>query len=92
MTAEARREQMLDVTKALVAEPASTPCRSRRWRASAGITRPVVYRHFGDLAALLDALVEREDARALTQLASVLPDDLGGRPARAADRGVRAAT
>ena len=50
----------------------------------AGITRPIVYGHFGDLPGLLEALVEREGARALAQLATVLPTDLDdGRPARA---------
>ena len=47
---------------------------------AAGITRPIVYRHFGDLGALLDALVERETLRALTQLREFLPADLGGDP------------
>jgi AcrR family transcriptional regulator len=40
----------------------------------AGITRPIVYGHFHDLGGLLDALVEREGARALAQLEQVLPD------------------
>jgi AcrR family transcriptional regulator len=47
----------------------------------AGVTRPIVYRHFDDLAALLDALVERETLRALMQLREILPsrvDDLIG--------------
>ena len=39
----------------------------------AGITRPVVYEHFGDLKGLLEALVAREGARALAQLAAILP-------------------
>jgi AcrR family transcriptional regulator len=39
----------------------------------AGITRPVVYGHFDDLAALLRAMLDRETARALRQLSAVLP-------------------
>lgn len=39
----------------------------------AGITRPIVYGHFTDLPGLLEALVDREGARALTQLETVLP-------------------
>ena len=44
----------------------------------AGITRPIVYRHFDDLAALLEALVERETVRALGQLQEFVPRDLSG--------------
>src|SRR3712207_8343966 len=53
--------------------PYTTLFRSRE----AGITRPVVYGHFADLQALLEALVVREGERALQQLAQVLPTDLG---------------
>jgi AcrR family transcriptional regulator len=50
----------------------------------AGITRPIVYGHFGDLTGLLEALVEREGVRALTQLGTVLPAalDLSDPPAQ----------
>jgi AcrR family transcriptional regulator len=40
----------------------------------AGITRPIVYGHFDDLGALLQAMLDRESGRALRQLAAVLPD------------------
>jgi len=46
----------------------------------AGITRPIVYGHFGDLPGLLEALIEREAARALAQLAAILPTGTGGDP------------
>jgi AcrR family transcriptional regulator len=49
----------------------------------AGITRPIVYGHFHDLPGLLEALVERETARALAQLVTVLPGDLGAGDPRA---------
>ena len=42
----------------------------------AGITRPVVYGHFHDLPGLLEALLERESGRALSQLVAILPADL----------------
>jgi AcrR family transcriptional regulator len=58
---------------------ASTRCRSRLAR-RAGITRPIVYRHFDDLPALLDALVVRETARALEQLVAFMPSHLGDDP------------
>lgn len=42
----------------------------------AGVTRPIVYGHFGDLSGLLEALVDREEARARAQLIEVLPGPL----------------
>ena len=76
MSADARREQLLDVTKALAVARGFHALSIEAVAREAGITRPVVYGHFGDLGALLEALVERESARALTQLAAVLPTDL----------------
>lgn len=72
----ARREQLLDVTKEIVGErglhAVSIDAVARR----AGITRPVVYEHFSDLEGLLRALLEREAARALAQLATFMPTAL----------------
>jgi AcrR family transcriptional regulator len=80
LKAPARREQLLDATKAVVAEhgfhAASIETVARR----AGITRPIVYRHFDDLGELLDALVVRETARALAQLEAFMPSELGDDP------------
>lgn len=45
----------------------------------AGVTRPVLYDLFGDLGGLLLALIEREEAKALTVLAEVVVDDPGTR-------------
>ena len=76
MSAEERREQLLDVTKAIVAEQGFHAVSIEAVARAAGITRPVVYGHFRDLHGLLEALVEREGARALGQLASFMPTDL----------------
>jgi AcrR family transcriptional regulator len=76
MTAEERREQLLDVTKAMVDERGFHAVSIEAVAREAGITRPVVYGHFADLQTLLEALVEREGERALAQLAKVLPTDL----------------
>jgi AcrR family transcriptional regulator len=73
MSAEARREHLLDVTKEIVAEHGFHGVSVEAVARGAGITRPIVYRHFADLAALLEALVERETLRALLQLRDVLP-------------------
>src|SRR3982751_4992314 len=76
MTAEERREQLLDVTKALVDRGGFHAVSIEAVAREAGITRPIVYSHFQDLPSLLEALVDREGARALAQLATVVPSDL----------------
>ena len=81
MTGEQRREQLLDATKAIAVEDGFHAVSIEAVARRAGITRPIVYGHFDDLGGLLEALVERETVRALTQL----PDSLR-RPARSADR------
>ena len=80
MNAGERREQLLDATKALVAEAGFHAVSIEAVARRAGITRPIVYRHFDDLTTLLEALVERETVRALGQLREFVPRDLGGDP------------
>ena len=41
---------------------------------AAGVTRPVVYDHFPNLASLLQTLIAREEQRSLEQLAKVVPE------------------
>jgi AcrR family transcriptional regulator len=77
MSAEERREQLLDATKAIVARDGFHSVSIEAVAREAGVSRPIVYGHFQDLSGLLEALVEREGARALGQLAVVLPKDLG---------------
>ena len=72
MTAEGRREQILDVTHAVVdAEGfhAATPNRIAR---QAGIDRSLIYQLFGDPAGLFVALIDREAARAGAQFAEAI--------------------
>jgi AcrR family transcriptional regulator len=76
MTAEDRREQLLDATKAIAAHRGFHAVSIEAVAREAGITRPIVYGHFRDLSRLLEALVEREDERALSQLADVLTPPL----------------
>jgi len=76
MQAGQRREQLLDATKTIVAERGFHAVSIEAVAREAGITRPIVYGHFRDLPGLLEALIERETARALTQLVGVLPTDL----------------
>src|SRR4051812_19718131 len=76
MSADERREQLLDVTKAIVGEAGFHAVSIEAVARRAGITRPVVYGHFGDLPGLLEAMVGREARRALAQLAEILPTRL----------------
>ena len=76
MTAEQRREQLLDATKAIVDRSGFHAVSIEAVAREAGITRPIVYGHFRDLPGLLEALVDREGDRALAQLDALLPKDL----------------
>jgi AcrR family transcriptional regulator len=68
-----RREQLLDVTKRIVGTDGLHAVSIERVAREAGITRPIVYEHFSDLGGLLDALLDREGERALSQLSSFMP-------------------
>jgi AcrR family transcriptional regulator len=76
MSAEQRREQLLDATKSIVAGRGFHAVSIEAVAREAGITRPIVYGHFRDLAGLLEALIDRETARALAQLDDVLLKEL----------------
>jgi AcrR family transcriptional regulator len=82
MTAPARREQLLDVTIEIVAEQGFQGISVQSVARRAGISRPIVYEHFGDLHGLLEAAVAREMARALVQITDTELGDLSkGDPA-----------
>jgi AcrR family transcriptional regulator len=77
LTAEERREQLLDVTREIAGERGFHAISIEAVAREAGITRPVVYGHFKDLNGLLEAMIDREGDRAVAQLAEVLPRDFG---------------
>jgi AcrR family transcriptional regulator len=77
LSAEQRREQLLDATKQLALEHGFHALSIEAVARAAGVSRPIVYGHFHDLTGLLEALTDREGDRALEQLAQVLPTDLG---------------
>jgi len=79
MTGAARREQILDVTKEIVEESGFHAVSIDRVAREAGVTRPVVYTHFGDLDGLLNALVDRGNQGTLEALSRIVPTP-GGRP------------
>ncbi len=73
MPPEERRAQLLDATLKLIAERGYESVSMEGVARAAGVTKPVVYDLFGSLADLLEALLDREEERALLQLAELMP-------------------
>ncbi|ADG77222.1 Transcriptional regulator, TetR family OS=Tsukamurella paurometabola (strain ATCC 8368 / DSM/ CCUG 35730 / CIP 100753 / JCM 10117 / KCTC 9821 / NBRC 16120/ NCIMB 702349 / NCTC 13040) OX=521096 GN=Tpau_0584 PE=4 SV=1 [Tsukamurella paurometabola] len=67
MTPADRREQLLDAVLRVVVERGVHKVSIESVAEAAGVTRPVVYKHFDDSAALLRASLAREEGRALAQ-------------------------
>ena len=82
MSSVARREQLLDVATELAVQRSFHSVSIELIARSAGVTRALVYQHFQDLGALLEAVIEREMARALAQVSETTPTDLGQGDAR----------
>ena len=74
MPAAERREQLLDATLRLISLHGYGGASMEAIAREAGVTKPVVYDAFGDRGSLLQALLEREEQRALGAFAGVLPD------------------
>jgi AcrR family transcriptional regulator len=90
MPPEQRREQLIDAALNVILKEGYRGVSIEAIAREAGVTRPVVYDHFPNLARLLHALVEREEHYSLGQLADVVPDDPGGRdPVEFFSTGVR---
>lgn len=74
MSAEDRREQILDVTLHALQDTGMHGLSVEAVAKAAGVTRPLVYTAFGDLDGLLDAMIEREAPLALADVAAAIPD------------------
>jgi AcrR family transcriptional regulator len=72
-----RRQQLLDAALSVIAEEGYGGVTIEAIARKAGVTRPVVYNLFDDLAELLGALLARQERRALGQIAAALPSDPG---------------
>lgn len=72
MTAEGRREQILDVTHAIVDAEGFHAATPNRIASEAGINRSLIYQQFGDPAKLFVALIDREAERAGTQFVEAI--------------------
>ncbi|MET9216372.1 MULTISPECIES: TetR/AcrR family transcriptional regulator [unclassified Nocardia] len=72
MTAEARREQILDIAHAIVTAESFHAATPNRIAEEAGINRSLLYQQFGDLGGLFVALIDREGGRAAAQFAEAV--------------------
>jgi AcrR family transcriptional regulator len=73
---DVRREQLLDAAIRVIVREGYEGVSVDSIAREAGVTRPVVYGAYADLGDLLGALLDRQQARALAQLAEVLPERL----------------
>jgi AcrR family transcriptional regulator len=72
--ADVRREQALDAALAIIVSDGYAAVNMEAIAREMDVAKPVVYSAWGDLQSLLVALLDREEARAFTQLAEALPD------------------
>ena len=72
-----RREQLLDAALAIALAGGPEEVTMEAVARRAGVTKPVVYQLFAHRAALLSALIDREEMRALEQLGAIMPSGLG---------------
>lgn len=75
-----RRTQLLDAALHLAATEGTTRVTMEAVARAAGVTKPVLYELFPQRGALYEALLDREEARALEQLREVVPIELGNLP------------
>lgn len=71
---DVRREQLLDAALAVIVRDGYAGVSIDAIAREAGVTRPVVYGAYDGLGALLFALLDRQQARALAGLEGALPD------------------
>src|SRR5437868_3623605 len=72
MTGKERRQQLLDIGRRLFAERGFEGTSIEEIAAQAGVSKPVVYEHFGGKEGLYAVVVDREVERLLTTTAVLL--------------------
>ena len=72
MTGQERRQQLLDIGRRLFAERGYEGTSIEEIAAQAGVSKPVVYEHFGGKEGLYAVVVDREVERLLTMATSLL--------------------
>jgi AcrR family transcriptional regulator len=74
MSAQDRRDQLLDVLAEIVLNEGYAAVSIDRVSRDAEIARTVIYSHFGNLDGMLRALIQRTEQRAAGQIRAVIPD------------------
>jgi AcrR family transcriptional regulator len=77
MSAPDRREQILDIAHAIVADDGFHAATLNRIATEAGVTRTILYHQFGDRSGLFVALIDREAARAGEQFTEAIAAGAG---------------
>jgi AcrR family transcriptional regulator len=72
MTGKERRQQLLDIGRRLFAEKGFEGTSIEEIAAQAGVSKPVVYEHFGGKEGLYAVVVDREVERLLTMTTGLL--------------------
>ena len=72
MTGKERREQLLDIGRRLFAERGFEGTSIEEIAAQAGVSKPVVYEHFGGKEGLYAVVVDREVERLLSTATAIL--------------------
>jgi AcrR family transcriptional regulator len=72
--ADVRREQLLDAALSVIVRDGYDAVSIDAIAREAGVTRPVVYGVYDGLGPLLGALLDRQQRRALAQLAAAMPE------------------
>lgn len=72
MTGKERREQLLDIGRTLIAERGFEGTSVEEIAAKAGVSKPVVYEHFGGKEGLYAVVVDREMRRLLDMVTGAL--------------------
>lgn len=75
MSAEARREQVLDATLAIIVRDGYAAVSIESIAREIDVTRPVIYNVFDDLTSLLRTLLDRHERKVMEQLLSTLPSE-----------------
>ncbi|OLR89986.1 TetR family transcriptional regulator [Actinokineospora bangkokensis] len=75
MTGKERRQQLLDVARALFAEKGFDSASVEEIAHRAGVSKPVVYEHFGGKEGIYAVVVDREMHALLTGITEALSDD-----------------
>jgi AcrR family transcriptional regulator len=88
MTGKERREQLLDVSRALFAEKGFEATSIEEIAHRAGVSKPVVYEHFGGKEGIYAVVVDREMQRLMDQIVDAL--DGGSHPRELLERAASA--